>query len=602
MKKITILSLVLFCTSICYADDAKLITSKLKEATVFYSGAELTHTATATLVKGENEIIISNLSPNIDQRSIKVSATGNAIINSTEFTIDHLSESKPSPEKIKVLEDSIKIYQKNLRLVQTKLATSKDLIALLNENRKIAGNEKNLSVDELIKLVDFYENKSSDIQKNILNYEEEESLIKNRLSQVQLQLREISVKGSKNVGQLKLKLIAPFATSSTFTVSYYTSQAQWTPQHNINIVSTSKPVEFLTKAKVKQITGLDWNKVKLTLSTSTPSFGKEAPLFNAWFLRAMNPTSDLSKDLSGRVAGLSVQNIAQNSISYEMTDNIQIRGVSSITENASPLYIVNGEPISESDFKNIDPNLIANIEVLKDSGAAAIYGSRASNGAIIITLKALDDFVKVNEDDLIVSYNIDMAYTIPGNGKEQLIDLTANSSMADFKYYSAPKLDKSTFLLAEIKDWQKLNLLPGNATINYAGTYVGETEINPYSTQSTLALTLGTEKRISVKREKLQDYSSTKFLGNDKKQEFTYQITVKNNSNETAKITLKDQYPISTDKSIQVELLKETTTPSYNNETVGSLTWNIELKPGETKTYKTAYSVKYPKEKILNLE
>lgn len=601
MKKITILSLVLLCTSICYADEAKQIDSKLKEATVFFTGAELTHTATATLIKGENEIIISNLSPNIDQRSLKVGATGNAIINSTEFSIDYLQVNQPSPEKIKVLEDSIKIYQKSLRLVQTKLNTAKDLISLLNENRKIAGSEKNLSVDELIKLVNFYESKSSDIQKNIMAYEEDEAKINARLSLIQLQLKEMNLKGSKSIGQVKVKLIAPIATTSTFTLSYYTSQAQWTPQHNINITSVDKPVQFLTKAKIKQITGLDWNKVKLTLSTSTPSFGKEAPLFNAWFLKAMSPANNLR--IRGIASMKSMDAVAQNSITYDELSEVVVTGYGTQKKDIvtpSPIYVVNGEVISENQFKDIDPELIASIDVLKE-GAEAIYGRKASNGAVVITLKSLDDFVKVNEDDLIMSYAIDLPFSIPGNGKEQLLDLTTNSSMADFKYYSAPKLDKATFLLAEIKDWQKLNLLAGSANITYAGTYVGETTINPYSTQSTLALTLGTEKRITVKREKQQDFSSTKFLGNDKKQEFTYLITVKNNSNETATVTLKDQYPISTDKSIQVELLKDTTTPSHNNETVGTLTWNFELKAGETKTFKTSYSVKYPKDSTLNL-
>lgn len=600
MKKITTLSLVLLCTSICYADEAKQISSKLKEVTVFFSGAELTHTATTTLTKGENEIIISNLSPNIDKNSIKVGASGNAIINSTEFVIDYLKENQPSPTKIKTLEDSVKIYQKNLRLVQTKLQTNRNLIDLLNENREIAGEGKGLNVDELIKLVDFYENKSSDIQKKTIALEDEENQIKNRVSQIQLQIREMSLAGNKNIGQLKIKLIAPTATTSIFTVSYFTSQAQWTPQHNINILATDKPVQFLTKAKVKQITGLDWDKVKLTLSTSTPSFGKEAPLFNAWFLKSLSPASNI-KIRGARSSAKSVDIVAQNSISYDELSEVVVTGYGTQKKELSPVFIVNGEFVSESDFNDIDPNLIANIETLDLDKAQAIYGLQASGGAVVATLKSLDDFVKVNEDDLIMSYAIDLPYTIPGNGKEQLIDLSTKSSMADFKYYSAPKLDQSTFLLAEIKDWQKLNLLAGNANITYAGTYVGETTINPYSTQSTLALTLGTEKRISVKREKLQDYSSSKFLGNDKKQEFTYQITVKNNSNEVAKITLKDQYPISTDKSIQVELLKETTTPSHNNEIVGSLTWNIELKPGETKVFKTAYSVKYPKDKILNL-
>jgi uncharacterized protein (TIGR02231 family) len=199
-------------------------------------------------------------------------------------------------------------------------------------------------------------------------------------------------------------------------------------------------------------------------------------------------------------------------------------------------------------------------------------------------------------------YNIDMPYTIPGNGKEQTIDLQTKETSAEYKYYCAPKLDTETYLLAEISDWQKLNLLSGKANITYDGTYVGETFLDARSTHEKLTLTLGTDKRVPVKREKMQDYSSTKFLGNDTKQVFTYKLTVKNNQNKPVKMVLKDQYPISTQKNIEVELLTKDTTPwTANKEDVGVITWKEELKAGETKVYQISYSVKYPKGTRLNL-
>jgi len=126
---------------------------------------------------------------------------------------------------------------------------------------------------------------------------------------------------------------------------------------------------------------------------------------------------------------------------------------------------------------------------------------------------------------------------------------------ARFKYYSAPKLSTETYLLAEIDDWQKLNLLSGKANVTYDGTYVGETHIDASSTEENLTLTLGTDKRVPVKREKLTDYSSTRTIGNDTKQTSTYQLTVRNNQNVPINMTLKDQYPVSTQKEIEVELL-----------------------------------------------
>src|SRR5690606_36915901 len=75
---------------------------------------------------------------------------------------------------------------------------------------------------------------------------------------------------------------------------------------------------------------------------------------------------------------------------------IRIRGVNSIPSSASPLIVIDGVPVVDSDrsavnaanpLANINPADIASFEVLKDGSASAIYGSRAANGVILITTK-----------------------------------------------------------------------------------------------------------------------------------------------------------------------------------------------------------------------
>ena len=98
----------------------------------------------------------------------------------------------------------------------------------------------------------------------------------------------------------------------------------------------------------------------------------------------------------------------------------------------------------------------------------------------------------------------------------------------------------------------------------------------------------------------MMDYSSTKFLGGNKVQKITYEITVRNNKKDPVKLMLKDQYPLSTMKEIEVELT-EHGNASVNPE-IGVLTWKLDLQPGESKKIRFAYTVKYPKEKSLNLQ
>ena len=141
--------------------------------------------------------------------------------------------------------------------------------------------------------------------------------------------------------------------------------------------------------------------------------------------------------------------------------------------------------------------------------------------------------------------------------------------------------------------------MPGEANIIFEGTYIGRSFIDPASTQDTLNLTLGRDRRVVIKREKVVDYSSVKFLGSNKKQIFTYEITVKNNKKEAIQLLLKDQYPISSSKDIEEELLDSS--GAEVNTGTGVLTWKLQLAPGESKKYKLSYSVKYAKDKTVNI-
>jgi uncharacterized protein (TIGR02231 family) len=211
----------------------------------------------------------------------------------------------------------------------------------------------------------------------------------------------------------------------------------------------------------------------------------------------------------------------------------------------------------------------------------------------------LGDYVTVNDNALNVTFDIEIPYDVPSNGKVQYVTLKEYEVATRYKYYAIPKLDQDAYLLGEVADWEKLNLLPGEANIIFEGTYIGKTFIDPNNTTDTLNLTLGRDKRIAVKREKLADFSSVKFFGNNKNQVFTYEITVKNNKKEKVTVLLKDQFPVSTNKDIEVELLDAG--GATVNGPLGVLNWTLELAPGEAKKVRISYSVKYPKDRVVNV-
>lgn len=99
------------------------------------------------------------------------------------------------------------------------------------------------------------------------------------------------------------------------------------------------------------------------------------------------PTSSIAEMLRGRAAGVTV---TSSSGRPGAASNIEIRGVRSLKADNKPLYVVDGAPVTETEFAAINGADVASIEILKDAASQAIYGARAANGVILVTTKRGD--------------------------------------------------------------------------------------------------------------------------------------------------------------------------------------------------------------------
>ena len=95
--------------------------------------------------------------------------------------------------------------------------------------------------------------------------------------------------------------------------------------------------------------------------------------------------SHATEAMAGKLAGVQIQQVGGQP---GQSATIRVRGAGSITASSSPLYVVDGYPLGVQNLNMINPNDIESIEVLKDASAAAIYGSRAANGVVLITTKS----------------------------------------------------------------------------------------------------------------------------------------------------------------------------------------------------------------------
>lgn len=521
-------------------------TAKTQGATVYFSGAELQHSAQLNLPVGNSEIVIKNVADYINESTLQIKAPKSVTVMSVQFTKNYISEYEidESNPAIKKVRDSIELVKKEIKKVQIQIYTHQQTIGLLDNNQQVGGANSGMNTAELMKMVEYYKAKRIELDNQIEAFKEKETKWNKTLANLTARLQLNTAKEEKmSKGKLVLQVLNEVAGTVTLNFSYITNSAGWKPMYDLRANSIKDPIQLLYKAQVWQTTGIDWKKIKMSLSSGNPNQSNEAPLQQAWFLRYREFRE------------------GDKNILYETPSN--------------NFNYYRGNVFSKSkENKNVDTTDVD-------------YG-----------YDSIDDYVEISESQLNITFDIDIPYDVLSNGKMHSVSLKEIQIPATYKFYSAPRLEKEAYLLAKIDNYGQYNLLPGEANIVFEEMNVGKTFINPEQTGDTLSLSMGRDKKISIKREKVVDKSGTKFLSSYKEQTFTYDITIRNNKKEEINLTLKDQYPLSSDKDITIELLEDGKA-SVNPET-GFMTWELKLAPNESKKIRISYKVRYPKDKIID--
>ncbi|WP_334320008.1 DUF4139 domain-containing protein [Gilliamella apicola] len=205
-----------------------------------------------------------------------------------------------------------------------------------------------------------------------------------------------------------------------------------------------------------------------------------------------------------------------------------------------------------------------------------------------------------NELGVNTQFEVNLPYTIKTNNQSDLLTLQDKEVKAQYHYVATPKIDNNVYLEAQIADWDKLNLLPGQSSIFFNGKYIGKSFINTIFAEETLDLYLGKDRNISLSR--YRDNSETLkpvSVGNDVSQRYAYTIDVKNGKSMPINLVVYDQIPVIINKIVTLDDIKYTGA-SYDKKT-GLIKWKFDLNPNETKKLNLSFKLTYPKDKVNDI-
>jgi hypothetical protein len=442
--------------------------------------------------------------------------------------------------------------------------------------------------------------------------------------------------------------------NAKLTFEYLVPNTNWYPTYDLRVKDVTSPMQAQMKAKVRQNSGEDWREVKLTLSTGEPKRTGIKPELGTWFLNGYGSSTFIGQKVNEmedftklRLANQSnkIKGIVTDSENNEplVGASVVIKGTTrgTLTDvdgkyelevlptdksvNASFVGYASVEvPISGTNFMNIKLNGGSVLQEVVVVGYGTVKKSDATGS--ISTIRTDDMLqgrlagvsvsndrkpkprnnvntnqlaVKESEKATTLSFDIELPYSIPTNGKEYQVDIKEENLTAQYQYAVAPKLDNDAFLTAFLTDWEQYNLIEGEANLYFEGTYLGKTLLKTNTTDDTLKISLGRDKNVVVKRTKPKEYNKNKAFSNKKVESRSFEIVVKNKKSTPLSILIEEQIPVSTDKQIEVDYEAD---GAVVDKIKGRLTWKLDLKPSEERKLKFNYSVKHPEDWHIDLE
>lgn len=244
-----------------------------------------------------------------------------------------------------------------------------------------------------------------------------------------------------------------------------------------------------------------------------------------------------------------------------------------------------------------------NEPVVRRSKSYSDFGDGNGEGMVAEPMYATEEGsstyrnVSAQQNLLNLSFDVKGSVSVPSDGKVHQVELSQFSLAAIYGYACVPKLNPDVFVTAKSESSDLLNQLNGEANIYLNGTFSGKTYLNRESSDS-LTLTLGKDRRIITKRERVKDMSSKTFFGSNKKESQTIEITISNSSSERITLNIEDQIPVSKNEEIGVKLTQDGDA-QYTSES-GQLKWVKTLDPKQVIKLRFSFEITYPAGKILS--
>jgi len=541
--------------------------SELSEVTLYRDQAQITRTVAVPGGEGPVELIVTGLPPQVRPDSLFAEGGERIDVRAVRYR-ERVVGQEPRAD-IRELDEKIDAKQIELeenitmqKLVSKRFDYLDKLEGFVAPTATTELSKGVLDAEQLQETTMFVFEQRAAATKEQLELKGIERRLRKELETLQRERAILAGRSQTTVREAVLFLDRRDARAESVRLTYLVGNCGWSPSYNVrgDLGDNTLRVEY--NAIVRQMTGEDWDKVKLTLSTASAMISASGPAI-AVFPVSLKQLAQGGRAINGRPDAAPAEQRAQISQAYKFLQEQQF----------------------DNDVRlNFNPGL-------KDNTEIAWSGNLIANKLQLLELCEPVDRVMPSvavqspEQGLSISYAIEGTVSLQSRADQQMTRIMQSEMAGDFYHVANPVLTQFVYREAEAVNTSGRDLLAGPVNVYLDGRFVGRTEMVNVTRGQTFVMGFGADPQLSatrrlVTREQAQQGGNTRLT-------FAYRLAVENYGDKPADVRLFDRLPNFKD-SDDVQLTEESGFEGLSDDPVylredrpqGILRWDLTVDAG----------------------
>ena len=551
--------------------------SAIVHVTVFPSGAQIVRQADIDLEAGDHVVVIKDLPGRLVGGSLRVEGEGEhsfeiGSVDMRSIFVDRpangdapdKSERERLEKQIERLGDESALLSSRIRAAETQRRLMEHLADLPGrtaippvERPAGAPGVAAMSAEDWGRIFDLMGTRMAMADDLILKYRQQRRQKNREIKRLKKRLALQPAKKERQT-EIRVAIAAGAAMKARLKIKYQVREASWRPFYDARLTTGKKAgaarLRLVRRAAIRQKSGEDWKNVSLSLSTTRPQQGAQAPVLLPERLDLLVPPP-----LSGYVRGMARDNMPN-------------------AKGAGPA-------MEEEAMELARP-----APMLKKRQGRSLQAHERKAGIRQYAFQAV--------------FDIRGATTVLQTGNEKKVAISSDEIKPALLIRAVPKLDKTAYVHARFTHASgAVPLLPGAVALYRDGTFTGNGHLPLVNAGEEQELGFGADDAVRVTRAEIRrSKGKTGVFSKSKTDERRYVIRVKNLHAVPVNMEIIDQIPYSVNEKILVSLLPGTTRPSHQNlkDKRGILSWNFKLDAGGEKKINLEYTISWPADRELS--